>query len=90
MSTTSVVGRAQAFAAGLSRRQRHELQDPCSPALAAGWSNLPERSVRGRGQGRVGLRIGTLSAAQWTALDALLCADGPRSSYVDGARAARA
>lgn len=68
----AVVELANVFASTLSDEQLSELSQPYSLENAANWSNLPQ-AVLGL-QGRVGLRTGTLSAGQWSALNALLAA----------------
>ena len=64
-----VVDLAETFKATLSSHQLATVQLPYSKADALKWSNFPEFSERPR---RVGIRLGSLSAAQLKAANALL------------------
>ena len=64
-----VVCLADAFKATLSASQIATLQLPYSKTDAAKWSNFPEFGGRPR---RVGIRLGTLNAAQLRAANALM------------------
>lgn len=66
-----VVCLADAFKATLSTDQLAILQRPYSKAEAVKWSNFPEFAERPR---RVGIRLGSLSAAQLKAAKALMAA----------------
>lgn len=66
-----VVCLAEAFKATLSADQLATLQRAYSKADAVKWSNFPEFSDRPR---RVGIRLGSLSAAQLKAAKALMAA----------------
>ncbi|MEY9095037.1 DUF3500 domain-containing protein [Paenibacillus sp. RC84] len=71
-SNGKVVELAQAFAATLSKDQLRDLNQDFSLKNAVNWSNYPQAALGRRGH--CGLRIGTLSKEQWTALNALLAA----------------
>ena len=72
-SGTVVLERANAFMATLSAEQRASLLQPYTFANAARWHTYPQWGLRGS-QARIGLALGTLSAPQWEAFNALLAA----------------
>ncbi len=65
-----ILDRARAFAATLSDRQRSALFQTYSLDNAFRWHTYPQWGMGRRG--RIGLRLETLSATQWQALNALL------------------
>ncbi|MCS0600746.1 DUF3500 domain-containing protein [Streptomyces sp. LP11] len=67
--TPRLAALAHAFADTLSHAQRKDLFQTRTLRNAANWSNFPEYHLN---RGRVGVRTGTLSSPQWTALNALL------------------
>ncbi|MFE6074262.1 DUF3500 domain-containing protein [Paenibacillus sp. NPDC057886] len=71
-SSSKIVELAKAFAATLTDDQHRDLNQHYSLRNAVNWSNLPQ-NLLGRRRRR-GLRVGTLSGKQWTALNALLSA----------------
>ncbi|PAT50200.1 hypothetical protein CJU41_00960 [Pseudomonas aeruginosa] len=72
-SGSAVLNRANAFIATLSNKQRADLIQEYTFANAARWHTYPQWGLSRR-QARLGLRLGTLSDAQWIALNALLAA----------------
>lgn len=72
-SGAAVLQRANAFIATLSEAQRAALLQEYTFANAARWHTYPQWAL-GRRQARIGLKLSTLSAAQWDALNALLAA----------------
>lgn len=77
-----VLEHALEFAALLSPEQHAALMQPYTFANASRWHNYPQWSMGARG--RIGLRLETLSEAQWEAFDALLAAatgSGPNEGY---------
>jgi hypothetical protein len=72
-SGAAVLQRANAFIATLSDAQRAALLQEYTFANAARWHTYPQWAL-GRSRARIGLRLSTLSAEQWDALNALLAA----------------
>ncbi|WP_249976906.1 DUF3500 domain-containing protein [Vreelandella olivaria] len=72
-SGAAVLDRANAFMATLDNGQRTALVQAYTFANAARWHTYPQWGLS-RGQARLGLALGTLSDAQWSALNALLAA----------------
>ncbi|ANF57158.1 DUF3500 domain-containing protein [Halotalea alkalilenta] len=72
-SGAEVLDRANAFMAMLDDEQRAALLQEYTFANAARWHTFPQWGMRQR-QARIGLALGTLSDAQWSALNALLAA----------------
>lgn len=68
-----VLERANAFVATLSDAQRDDLLQEYTFANAARWHTYPQWALN-RKQARIGLKLSTLSAKQWEALNALLAA----------------
>ncbi|OAX48132.1 DUF3500 domain-containing protein [Paenibacillus sp. AD87] len=71
-SNGKIVELAKSFAATLSYNQLRDLNQEYSLRNVVNWSNYPQATMGRRG--RCGLRIGTLSEEQWTALNVLLAA----------------
>lgn len=72
-SGAAALDQANAFIATLSDAQRAALLQEYTLANAARWHTYPQWAL-GRRQARTGLRLSTLSAEQWDALNALLAA----------------